>query len=502
MRQSARGAGAGVGTEPESSESEQAERSLKSPEPGAASRQPPVLSMLSAHILQSDYMQPVPAAPLSPIELDAKKSPLALLAQTCSQIGKPDPQPSSKLGSVVPSEKESPRPASCLKLGEAGAEDKSSFKPYSKVGEAAEGGGDKPGFRAPGGPCQSFPGRPPSLPALSPSAHVDPKAGEAEERKEAEGRACQERSPISTAHSRPESGPPRDTAGAAKGEVSGGGSGLVPGHVAPVSPYKPGHSVYALPPSSMGYPASIVGTYSPAFPSPLVGGVEPKPAVVGGSLTGCPPLSAGKSANSSPLTGASPPSFIQGLCRDPYCLSYHGTPQLGSTGCSSCLPDPPSLKTGFPLVYPSAPLHSPVLSTVSTPPLYTYGFMLHSDPRPHACNWVSASGPCDKRFATSEELLGHLRNHTSLPVADKLLAHYPSPAPCGLHLPQGPPGSPGALSLRSPHSLPLGRYHPYGKSHLPTPSSTALSLPVTNPYYSPYSFYGQQLTSASALGYQ
>ncbi|XP_069773571.1 zinc finger protein 703-A-like [Narcine bancroftii] len=504
MRQSARGAGA----EPGRSDSEQAERSLQSPEAGAQARRLPVsaLSMLSAHILHSDYMQPVSATPLSPIELDAKKSPLALLAQTCSQIGKPDPQPTSKLGLVTPSEKDSPRPSTCLKLGEAALEDKSSFKPYSKLGEAKDAS-EKAGFRLPGGSSQAFPARPPSLPTVSSPALGEVKAGEKEEKKEAEAKVCRNHSPSEPTHCRPASEIThhRDTPTGAKGEAA---ASLVPGHVAPVSPYKPGPSVYPLPPSSMGYHGSIVGAYSSAYPSQFIGGVEPKSGLVGSPLSGAVgcPVPAGKSANSSPLTGASPPSFIQGLCRDPYCLAYHSASHLGGN-CSSCLHDQPSLKTGYPLVYSPHPLHSSVLGTSSTPPLgthplYTYGFMLHGDPRPHVCNWVSAGGPCDKRFGTSEELLGHLRTHTALPGAEKLLAHYPSPASCGLHLPQGPPGSPNGLALRSPHTLALGRYHPYSKNHLATPTSSVLSMSAASPYYSPYALYGQQLTSASTLGYQ
>ncbi|KAK2818691.1 hypothetical protein Q5P01_024252 [Channa striata] len=540
-----------------------------------------MLTAHTGHLLHPEYLQPLTSAPVS-IELDAKKSPLALLAQTCSQIGKPDPPSSSKLGSSCSQgdkEPSSRSSVSSLKLGEhrSSLEDKSSFKPYNKGGgdgrrDAGTSSSDKVGFRVPSSNVatngnsangqQSYPphaaspssgsrassSTPPGhtqqqqphkhsqSPGGQPTSHCQAANGEAAReqgsptstnsnhhlRKDAEGSKSSSDSPHHANSSHV-----RASANCSNGSSDGGSNheggkaesaqpNLGPGNITPISPYKSNQPLFPLPSSNMGYHGSVVGAYA-GYSSQFLPGLDPTKSGLSVGSMGVP----GKHPSSSPLTGASPPSFMQGLCRDPYCLSYPSVSHLGGSNCNSCIHDPSStLKSSFPLVYPSHPLHSLHQSSLSSSatsslshPLYTYGFMLPNDPLPHACNWVSAGGPCDKRFATSDELLAHLRTHTALPVGmdSKLLSVSSSgPASCHLHLPhQSSPGSipgsiPSSLSLRAPPSLGLARYHPYSKVHLPPgPSSISLhSLPTTGPYYPHYALYSQRLGSASALGYQ
>ena len=132
---------------------------------------------------------------------------------------------------------------------------------------------------------------------------------------------------------------------------------------------------------------------------------------------------------------------------------------------------------------------------------------------PYVCNWVNpATGTCGKKFASADELSNHLRTHIATPnntglnhfantlekfAASPLAAAYLSHA--AAIAAASPVSIPSSLLPRS--QSPLNGYHSYKSSAL---SQFTDGLPLTpvhvgvSPYTSPYALYGSKMNPAAA----
>lgn len=181
------------------------------------------------------------------------------------------------------------------------------------------------------------------------------------------------------------------------------------------------------------------------------------------------------------------------VCKDPYCtgcqFSMHNQQLLMASasgpcpsGCTQCDHQKYNLAMAMSLVPPG-----PVPPT-------SLGYPQLG--RPYICNWIAGDTYCGKRFMTSDELLQHLRTHTSASdsvttsTASSLLNPH-SLFSTALHRYPNPPLSP----------LSAARYHPYAKPTLPSSLAaspySAFNPTALGPYYSPYSVYGQRLGAAA-----
>lgn len=216
------------------------------------------------------------------------------------------------------------------------------------------------------------------------------------------------------------------------------------------------------------------------------------------------------------------------VCRDPYCTNCQLTLQnshLSSTcsapGCAQCAHEK-SLTSLSILGLPSASsmLLPSLASAGSLPGSMSTLSSLHSlyphsalssahQGLPYVCSWVSGNDFCGKCFSSSEELLQHLRTHTSSMDVSTLAASYAGlglPSALGVYPHLSAPLSPNSIRRTYPTSLSpvsslLGssRYHPY-KSPLSGVGATPTlpqSMTPRGPYYSPYALYGQRLGAAA-----
>lgn len=497
----------------------------------------------------NQYLRPEYLTPL-PTTLDAKKSPLALLAQTCSQIGADPPSNKTLLGSLDKSssnkssksaaeqsrEKSSPT-VTTTTSSSAGESNRTNFKPYesclgrekasspdeqrSASSHSACGRSRTPGSggnkRCPSNQSSS------SVRAVTPQGRktATPNGDVAREspasRISAANLSSSQLEPPSSSSSSSSSSQQQPVVVSSPSLAAKPSSYSPAGVLAmtdpsikdlPLGTFKPGVSLAST--SSSGY----LG-YSPQLPIDVMASSlmsQQQAALKNGLVSGNPYLSYAR------LKGSSGADTLMAVCRDPYCsgcqlnshlfagsavngklASGNGTSSCPA-GCAQC-DHKPGTAGGYGALGVAAYAHAQLAALAAATQL------------PYVCNWIAAdTAYCGKRFSSSDELLQHLRGHTnSTGSAD------PSSA-AALSLLSPPVGLPPTHPLFSrtyptPPLSPLAtaRYHPYGKpSPLLQPSLSSLGLPLPPPhphapaglppYFSPYSLYGApRLGAASGL---
>ncbi|XP_041970674.1 zinc finger protein Elbow-like [Aricia agestis] len=402
----------------------------------------------SNQYLRPDYLSPLPTT------LDAKKSPLALLAQTCSAIGADTPNPKLISAAEKASKKYDDKPThidnkpsfkpyeSCLTSREKTRtpEDRVSVNPSSKT-PSSKGSASTTPVQARCSSNQSS-----SSQRTSPPVHRKTPSEKSEERS----------SPISS----------------------------------PVTSKSDSTSTSKLPYSSSNLPSNAdtkePSSFKPSVPvstSAFLGGLPhsgfPLPMDIMTSSLMAAQHQALKNGLNPYLAYArmKAPGSDLGICRDPYCtgcsLSSHLLKSaVCPAGCSQCdhAKTPFQLPTGHPAA--AAYAHAQLAALAAASQL------------PFVCSWMAGdSAYCGKRFSTSEELLQHLRSHTASGESSPSLSMLSATHPLLQRTYPTPP-----LSPLTP------RFHPYSKpSHLVSSPPLPFPLPPhpsLAAYFPSYSLFG------------
>lgn len=382
--------------------------------------------------LRTDYLQPGDSLP----EIDPKQSPLVLLAQTCSQIGK-DSSSTRTFSS-----------ASCL------VDQSVSSKPT-----------DQPRSKTSGISCTSAISSVSKLPPR-PELPLDLKAVNLQKRS---------KSPPSS------SSPPVKKLKVSSAPHQNEEKRSVKNEIEPTAPSSDGQKTGGSTEEASGKQKQQTSMYNNSNNVPRTSGFVSLPTT-------------------TPLTSSH--QLIPGLY-DP--LMCHGCQMPHAPG-TACLDKNMSSLFSLQSYYLQMMMAASRRDMASMPPATT------PSTESHVCNWNVGSSSCGKSFPTADELLVHLRSHTTaaappapsttsphhymMPGIDKLAAANPY-----AYLQQAtamaamsPAHNQLAASLMVRSTSPLSRYGPNPYKAPVSNIFNPLSLPVTagvGPYCPPFALYPQ-----------
>lgn len=247
--------------------------------------------------------------------------------------------------------------------------------------------------------------------------------------------------------------------------------------------YKPGFNPF--------YPSGIDPT-NPAFRSSFSSALSQHHAsMLAAAAAGYPQNSSNPYLSYARIKTPTGGEALVPVCKDPYCTgcqySAHNQQMMMGVpcppGCTQC----EQQKYGL------------AMAMSSLPPNHPFAQMS----KPFACNWILNDGYCGRRFSTTDELIQHMKTHSPnlsdpATAASILAAQQSASLMSPLFYPPGMHRSAAGYPPTSPLSpLSASRYHPYAKPGA-LPASYGAFNPALSAYYPPYSWMPPQRLGAAA----